>query len=261
MSKIPFTKTNTMTGIHSDAESAPQTKTAESAGRKIVIAIDGPGASGKGTLAKMIAERLGYAYLDTGALYRAVGLATLEINGDFESFEDVEPAVQIVLRHLTPELLANPALRAPEITEAASRVATLPDVRHQLTDIQRAFAKNPPGNVGGAVLDGRDIGTVICPDADLKIFVTASAEERARRSFEENKKRYPHLTLQTVLQDMQKRDQRDSSRPVAPMVAAQGAYILDTTHLTPAEMLEEAIAALRSKFLEDTNKPQDSFTA
>lgn len=222
-------------------------------GRKVVIAIDGPAASGKGTLARMMAERLGYAYLDTGALYRAVALATLAMNGNPEKFEDVESAVEIVLRHLTPELLTNPALRTHAVSEAASMVAALPDVRIHLLDIQREFAKNPPGNVGGAVLDGRDIGTVICPDADLKIFVTASAEERARRRFEELKMKRTGLTLEAVLEDIKQRDQRDRSRRVAPLIPASDAHVIDTTSLTPDGMLEEAVEALRARFLEETD--------
>lgn len=229
-----------------------QSELANAMQRKIVIAVDGPAASGKGTLARMMADRLGYAYLDTGALYRAVALATLELGGDPSKFEDVAPALAIIERNLTPELLANPALRSQAVSEASSKVAALPDVRVHLIDYQREFAKNPPGDVGGAILDGRDIGTVICPDADLKFFVTASAEERARRRFEELKIGAPGLTLEKVLQDIQQRDQRDSSRKVAPTVAAKDAYILDTTRLNAAKTLEEAIAVIRAKFLSES---------
>jgi len=156
----------------------------QSAPHKIVIAVDGPAASGKGTLARKIAERLGYAYLDTGALYRAVALATLEIAGDPSRIEDVKPAVGIIKRNLTQELLSSHALRRPDVSEAASKVAALPEVRSELLEFQREFAKNPPGDVGGVVLDGRDIGTVVCPGADIKLFVTATPEERARRRFQ-----------------------------------------------------------------------------
>jgi len=215
--------------------------------RKIVIAVDGPAASGKGTLAKKMADRLGYAYLDTGALYRAVAFATLELGGDPSKSEDVKPALAIIRRNLTPELLANPALRSHNVSEAASKVAVLAEVRAGLVGYQREFAKNPPGNVGGAVLDGRDIGTVICPDADLKFFVTATPEERARRRFDELKTRYPELTPEKVLQDILQRDQRDSGRKMAPALAADDACVLDTTRMNPSEALQEAFALIRSK--------------
>lgn len=220
--------------------------------KKIVIAVDGPAASGKGTLARALADRLGYAYLDTGTLYRAVGLAVLETKGNPEDFEDVKPALGIALRNLTPELLASPALRTAAVADASSKVATFADVRFQLIQYQRDFAANPPDDKGGAVLDGRDIGTIICPEADLKLFVTASPEERARRRFEEEKVKNPLITEDAVLRDILKRDQRDSTRIDAPLVAAGDAYILDTTNLTAAQALDEAVATLRSKFLDQT---------
>lgn len=230
--------------------SQPNSQNAEQ--RKVVIAVDGPAASGKGTLARMIADRLGYAFLDTGALYRAVALATLEMGGDPSKMEEVSPALEIVKRNLTPELLSNPALRTPAVSEASSQIAALPEVRIDLLEYQREFAKNPPGDAGGAVLDGRDIGTVVCPTADIKFFVTAAPQERARRRFEELKDRYPDLTLEKVLQDIQQRDQRDRSRKVAPSIAANDAHILDTTSLTPAQGLEEAIGLIKSRFLAET---------
>ena len=216
---------------------------------KIVIAVDGPSASGKGTLARKMADRLGYAYLDTGALYRAVALATLDLGGDPADFKDVEPALEIIKNNLTPELLESTDLRTHEVSEAASKIAVLPQVRDGLLAYQRDFVQKPPGDVGGAVLDGRDIGTVVFPEADIKFFVTASAEERARRRFEELKSDYPNLTLENVLEDIQQRDQRDSNRKVAPSVAADDACILDTTNLSSDEALEEAVNIVRSKFL------------
>lgn len=220
---------------------------------KIVIAVDGPAASGKGTLAKKLADRLGYAYLDTGALYRAVALATLETGGDPSSFDDVEPALAIVKRNLTPELLSNPALRSPEVSEASSKVAALPEVRIDLLDYQREFAKNPPAGKGGVVLDGRDIGTVVCPQADIKFFVTASVEERAKRRFGELQASRPDVTYDKVLEDLKERDARDSTRKVAPTLAADDAYVLDTTTLNPQQTVEEAIAVIRARFLDETN--------
>jgi cytidylate kinase len=216
--------------------------------KKVVIAVDGPAASGKGTLAKKLAERLGYAFLDTGALYRAVGFATLELGGDPANFADVAPALAIVKRNLTPEFLSNPALRTPEVSDAASKVAALPEVRADLVEYQRNFAANPPEQAGGAVLDGRDIGTVICPDADIKFFITASAEERARRRCSELK----DANYESVLADLKTRDARDASRAVAPTRTAEDAYIIDTTTLNAAKVLDEAIAVIRSRFLEET---------
>jgi cytidylate kinase len=216
---------------------------------KMVIAVDGPAASGKGTLAKMMADRLGYAYLDTGTLYRAVALATLEMGGNPTKFSDVEPALEMIKRNLTPELLANPVLRRPEVSEASSKVAALQEVRRDLLEYQREFAKNPPGDVGGSVLDGRDIGTVVCPEADIKFFVTASPDERAHRRFKELKTRHPDLTPESVLQDITERDQRDSTRATAPTRAAPEAHVIDTTRLSPPEVLDEAIKVVRAHFL------------
>ena len=221
--------------------------------KKVIITVDGPAASGKGTLAKKLADRMGYAYLDTGALYRAVAMATLEIGGDPSFYADVAPALDIIRRNLTAELLANPSLRTPEVSEAASKVATHPEVRQALLDYQRHFAHNPPDYVGGTVLDGRDIGTVVCPDADIKLFITASVEERAKRRFTELAATRSDVTFDKVLSDLKARDERDSTRKVAPTLAAEDAYILDTTGLNPSETLEEAIAVIRAKFLSETN--------
>jgi cytidylate kinase len=225
------------------AESLPQSKPE----RKIIIAVDGPAASGKGTVAKALAVRLGYAYLDTGAIYRAVALAVLENGGDPSKPEDVIPALEVIKR-LTPELLANPALRSPEVAEAATRVAALPEARSAVRDYQVSFAKNPPGAAAGVVLDGRDIGTVVCPDADIKFFITAAPEERARRRFEELKGRNPELTQETVLHDINERDRRDTSRKISPLRPAADAHVLDTTGLTPAESTEKAMKVVRAKF-------------
>lgn len=221
--------------------------------QKIVIAVDGPAASGKGTLAKKLAERLGYAHLDSGALYRAVAMATLEIGGDPSKYVDVKPALDIIKRNLTPELLSSPALRTHEVSEAASKVAAIPEVRAALLQYQRDFAENLPSYVGGAVLDGRDIGTVVCPEADIKFFITASVEERARRRYLELQGRREDITFEQVLEDLTARDKRDQTRKVSPLVAAEDSYILDTTKLDPAETLDEAISVIRSAFLSETN--------
>jgi cytidylate kinase len=221
--------------------------------KKVVIAVDGPAASGKGTFAKKMAERLGYAYLDTGALYRAVAMAALEIGADPSKYSEVQPALDIIQRNLTPELLASPALRTPEVAAAASKVAAIPEVRAALLEYQREFCKNPPGSVGGAVVDGRDIGTVVCPEADIKFFITASVEERARRRFLELQGTHNAVTYDAVLADLKARDLRDETRSVAPMKAADDAYILDTTRLNAAQTLEEGIGVIRAKFLSETN--------
>jgi cytidylate kinase len=226
--------------------------------RKIVIAVDGPAASGKGTLAKALAARLGYAYLDTGALYRIVALATLARGGDPANFAEVQPALEI-LKKLTPASLTDPALRSPQVAVAASKIAVIPEVREVVRQYQTEFAKNPPGNAKGVVLDGRDIGTVVCPDADIKFFVTATPEERAHRRFEELKNRSPQLTEETVLKDINERDQRDSSRKISPLLAAADAHILDTTGLTPPQSLEKALGIIRAKFPPAGNDNQKKF--
>jgi cytidylate kinase len=235
-------------------------------GRKIVIAVDGPAAAGKGTLAVNLARRMGLGYLDTGALYRAVGMAVLETGGDPADINDVAPALDIVRRNLTPELLASPDLRAPAVATAASKSSALPEVRAALLDFQRDFAVNPRwafaadgtlttalDTIGGCVLDGRDIGTVVCPDADIKFFVTAAPEVRAQRRLAELQ-----LTGQTgfsfdqVLADLVARDQRDASRATAPTRAADDAHLLDTSNLNAEQTLEEALAVVRARFLAET---------
>lgn len=242
MSTVPFKKPDFVPAETTNAVPAKQ---------RIVIAVDGTAASGKGTLAKKLAERLGYAYLDTGALYRAVAYATLEMKGDPTKIDDVRPALDIVKRNLTPELLRNPALRTRTVTDASSKVATLRDVRAALIDFQRNFASNPPGNVGGAVLDGRDIGTVICPHADVKFFITADVEERARRRLMDmHQAGYKMMTLTEVVEDLKARDIRDATRKTAPTVAAHDAHTIDTTALTPTQVLDETINVIRDKFLE-----------
>ena len=224
-------------------------------GKTVVIAVDGPAASGKGTLAKKVAAKLGYAYLDTGALYRVVALATLKAGGDPEKIEDVRLQLDTIRKNTNPALLTDPALRSPAVAEAAAKVAVMPEVRAVVREYQASFMKNPPNGAPGVVLDGRDIGTVVCPDADIKFFVTATPEERARRRFEELKDRTPGLTLETVLHDVTDRDRHDSTRKVSPLLAAADAHVLDTTGLTPAKVLEEALKIIRAKFPQTGNAP------
>lgn len=189
----------------------------------MIIALDGPAASGKGTLGRRLAERYGFVYLDTGALYRAVARDTLAAG---VSPQD-EDAVAAVARNLDRETLGDPALRSAEVGAASSIVSAHPKVRKVLLEYQRKIAASP----GGAVLDGRDIGTVVCPDADVKLFVTASPEERARRRHEELKDAGSELTYEQVLDEVRQRDERDSSRSASPLRPAEDAHLLDTTDL------------------------------
>ncbi|MBY6154137.1 (d)CMP kinase [Vannielia litorea] len=200
---------------------------------KITVAIDGPAAAGKGTISKAVAREFGLAHLDTGLLYRAVGAKVLA------GADPVEAAEALTPDDLTPE----DALRTPEVAQAASRVAADPDVREKLLEFQRNFARRE----GGAVLDGRDIGTVICPEAEVKLFVTASAEARAERRFLELQDKGHAVTREQVLADVKARDERDASRDAAPMVAAADAVELDTTELSIEEALDRARTAIRLK--------------
>ena len=210
--------------------------------RTIVITVDGPAASGKGTLAKAIAKKLGFAHLDTGALYRAVALETLNAGGDPSSLEDVQKVLKGIKAKLTPEYLASPALRTREVSDGAAKVAALQEVRKAVRHYQTSFAQNPPGGEPGAVLDGRDIGTVVCPDADVKLYIVAKAEERARRRFLELKDRVEGLTLETV-----RRDANDMNRQHSPLKPADDAVTLDTTDLDRDGALEAALKIVASK--------------
>jgi cytidylate kinase len=193
----------------------------------MIIAIDGPAASGKGTLARRLAGHFKLALLDTGGLYRATALHALADGGD-----PADPAVAAAAaRRVTAADLADPRLRDECVARAASVVAAIPAVRQALLAFQRHFARHPPGGEPGAVLDGRDIGTVICPDADAKLFVTASLEARAARRFQELRETGAEAIYEAVLQDMKDRDARDSQRRAAPLVPADGAFVLDTTTL------------------------------
>lgn len=193
--------------------------------RPTIIAVDGPAASGKGTLARRLAAHFDFAYLDTGLLYRAVGLAVL---ADLDT-ENLEQIAVKAAKALDPATLDNPALRSEEASAAASKVAAIGAVRDALIAFQRGFATSPPGGKSGAVLDGRDIGTVICPDADIKIFVDADIEVRAERRVKELQSRGLTAIHARVLQDMKERDARDRSRRVAPLAPADDAIVINTT--------------------------------
>ena len=196
------------------------------------MAIDGPAGAGKGTVARAVAGRFGFAHLDTGLLYRAVGRKALDQG---RGVIDAGVAT-LVAQELTPDDLDHPDLRGAMAARAASRVAAIPEVRRALLDFQRGFARRP----GGAVLDGRDIATVVCPEAEVKIFVTASAEERARRRHAELAESGSHTLYEQVLHDIEKRDRRDSTRADAPLARAPDAHLLDTTELSIDEAVAEA---------------------
>lgn len=199
-----------------------------------VVAIDGPAASGKGTIAKRLAERLNYDHLDTGALYRAVGWRVLHDGGDPANADDALRAA----RALVPGEIDESVLRNDAVGDAASKVAAIPAVRTALLDFQRQFAGHPPCG-RGAVIDGRDIGTVVVPGADVKIFVTARDEVRAHRRFLDLRGDDPEIRECDVLMDLKARDRRDSERQVAPLKAAIDAVLLDTSELD----IDAAVAA------------------
>jgi cytidylate kinase len=202
----------------------------------LVIAIDGPAGSGKGTLATALAHRFGLAHLDTGRIYRATAAVVLRAGGD-PSDAGVAAAAA---RGLDFGMLSDPGLRDEVVGRGASVVAAIPAVRAALLEWQRNFAAHPPAPARGAVLDGRDIGTVVCPDAAVKLFVTASAEERARRRVRELRESGAEAIYSAVLQDIEERDARDSGRRVAPLSAAPDAVTIDTTGLDPEAVLELA---------------------
>lgn len=207
----------------------------------MIIAVDGPAASGKGTLARRLARHFGYAHLDTGKLYRAVGVAVLRAGGD-----PADPAAAAAAaRSLDPAAVDDPDLAGDEAAQAASKVAAIPEVRKALLQLQRDFAHNPPGGAGGAVLDGRDIGTVVCPDADIKLFVTAEVEVRASRRHKELLNRREPIIYARVLQDLKERDARDSGRRVAPMRPADDAVVLDTSDMDADAVFTEVLRHIR----------------
>jgi cytidylate kinase len=212
----------------------------------MIIAVDGPAASGKGTLAKRLAAHYGFAHLDSGKLYRAVALALLEAGGD----PNDAAAATAVARRIRPEQVADPRLMEERVSDAASRVAAVPAVRAALLAFQQDFARNPPGQAKGAVLDGRDIGTVVCPQADAKLFVTAAVEARAMRRFKELQAKGGGAIYGRVLQDMKLRDARDREREVAPLERAADAFELDTTSLDA-----DAAFAAALRFVDGKLKP------
>jgi cytidylate kinase len=205
----------------------------------MIIAIDGPAASGKGTLAKRIAQHFGLAHLDTGLLYRAVAR---DVRKQGQALDDVAAATAAA-GNLDPATLDDPALRDPGLGEAASIVARIPQVREAILAYQRDFAHRPEG----AVLDGRDIGTVVCPDADVKLYVTASPEVRAERRHREKIGRGEAATYEAVLEDIRRRDERDAGRDVSPMRPAEDAFLLDTSNLDIEAAFDTAVGVISRK--------------
>ena len=219
----------------------------------MIIAIDGSSASGKGTLAANLMKFFDAAYLDTGALYRAVGLTLLR-RGD--SPEDAEMALEAALMLSSDSILSlqkNPDIRTPEVASAASKISAVPAVRQALFDFQRDFAMHPVKEDGKpakvAILDGRDIGTVVCPEAEIKLFLTASAEVRAKRRLKDLQLKGISAIYDVVLSEIKERDARDAQRAVAPTKPAEDAFILDTSDLNASEVLERVLEYIRGKNL------------
>jgi cytidylate kinase len=197
-----------------------------------VIAIDGPAASGKGTVSKVISKKLQFNYLDTGKLYRAIGAKYLE------GYQPIAAAKSLEISDLDKY-----DLQKPEIAQAASEIASIPEVRATLLKFQRNFSQKLPG----AVLDGRDIGTVVCPDARIKIFLTASLEARAKRRYVELRKHDEKINFETILEQIKERDSRDQTRESSPMVAASDARIIDTSELSINEAVDKVFSYIQTK--------------
>ena len=206
----------------------------------MIVAIDGPAAAGKGTLARRIAEALGFAHLDTGALYRAVGLGVLRAGKNPANAH----AALAVAESLDPAVLSDPVLREEKTGKAASIVSVHPQVRAALLKFQHNFARNPPNGAAGAVLEGRDIGTVVCPDAQVKLFIDADLEVRAERRLAELRGQGRSQTLGAVRAEMAARDERDRNRANSPLEAAPDAHLLDTTVLDIDGAFEAAMKVI-----------------
>jgi len=205
----------------------------------VIVAVDGPAAAGKGTVARAIARHLGFHFLDTGSLYRMVGLAVLRGGGDPSD----RAAAIAAARSLRPENFRDEDLRGEDVGNAASIVAVIAEVREALLDFQRQFAARPPG----AVLDGRDIGTVVCPDAEAKLYITATPEVRARRRMKELAERGDAVPYETVLAEIHARDARDRTRATAPLVAAADAAVIDTSRMDIDQAVAAALSAIAGK--------------
>jgi cytidylate kinase len=212
----------------------------------VIVAIDGPSAAGKGTLARRLAAALDFAYLDTGLLYRAVGARLLA-----EGRAPGDPlAAERAAAELEPADLERADLRSEAVAQAASQVAAQAEVRARLLAFQRRFAASPPDGKAGAVLDGRDIATVVCPEAEVKVFLTASLEARAARRLKELQERGENAIYPRVLQEMRDRDARDSGRAAAPLRPAEEAIVLDTTEMDSDAVFDAVWAIVQSRLAE-----------
>ena len=209
----------------------------------MIIAIDGPAGAGKGTLATRLAEHFNLAKLDTGLLYRAVGMKVVRAGGDPED----ETLAATMAQSLSAADMEADGLRTEEAGSAASIVSAYPKVRQALLEFQRAFAGNPPGDTAGAILDGRDIGTVVCPDASAKLYITAAVEVRADRRYKELMARDGVADYEKVLEDMKIRDARDQGRDTAPLQAADDACQIDTSDMGIDAVFDTALDFIRSK--------------
>ena len=216
----------------------------------MIIAIDGPAASGKGTLARRLAAHFGFAHLDSGKIYRAVGMAVLRAGKDPADPSTATTAAEA----LAPNDLEDPELAGDQAAVAASKVAAIPAVRDAVLGFQRDFAANPPGGAGGTVIDGRDIGTVVCPEAAAKLFVTASVEARAERRHKELLGRGEASIYARVLQDLKERDARDTNRAVAPLRPADDAEVMDTSEMDPDAAFAAALAYVKDRLTDNSSK-------
>lgn len=226
--------------------------TTEGMSHFVIIAVDGPAGGGKGTLARRLADQFHLSYLDTGAIYRAAAKRILDEGRNPDDPEAAVSAAIYVRDHLSWDMLNDPKIRSDEVADATSRSSLFPAVRDILMDTQRLYAHHPLKKPGqpmyqGSILDGRDIGTVVCPDADIKFFVTASVEMRAERRFRELQNRGIDTTYDAVLRDMIDRDARDSTRVVAPLKPADDAIIFDTTAMDADAAFEKAADIIRTK--------------
>jgi cytidylate kinase len=209
------------------------------------IAVDGPAASGKGTLAKTLAMALSYDYLDTGTLYRAVALGVQQAELTVNNTPEAVAEIVKIATHLALPIMADDAFRTSEIAQIASKIAAMPEVRQALVDKQRDFANSPPSGKG-AILDGRDIGSVILPDADVKLYIDADINVRAKRRFLELFAKDDSVTQAQILADLTERDARDKTRETATLKPAADAFIIDTTQLSAQEVLQAALNRVKS---------------
>jgi len=210
--------------------------------RPFVITIDGLTASGKGTLASKIARKLGFDYMDTGALYRGTAKTALDMGLSPAVAQEAVEAAQSLRQNYDLSLQDDPAIRTEAVSKGASEVGAVPEVRAILLDIQKDFAKR---DVKGVVIEGRDIGTVICPDADVKLFIEASAETRAQRRFKQLRDKGMDAEYEEILRQLHIRDGRDSGRSIAPTKPAEDAHIIDTNDMTAQEVLDKALEVIK----------------